>query len=91
MPGDTKPTTIPDGAISDDCEVNSWEESLTEEENSQGDDEYGEEDYGEEINDDPENSDECKSPDRQKLVINVACTQYDVIKKVAKKMCGFKL
>ena len=34
VPGDTKPTTIPDGAISDDCEVNSWEESLTEEENS---------------------------------------------------------
>ena len=34
VPGDTKPTTIPDGAISDDCEVNSWDESLTEEENS---------------------------------------------------------
>ena len=34
VPGDTKPTTIPDGAISDDFEMNSWDEELTDEENS---------------------------------------------------------
>ena len=31
------------------------------------------------------------SPAKLKLIINVACTEYDVIKKVAKKMCGLKL
>ena len=31
------------------------------------------------------------SPSKLKLIMNVACTEYDVIKKVAKKTCGLKL
>ena len=95
--GNVLSPSIPDdqgGGISDDCEVNSWEDELTEEENSQcGDDDYDEEEYGEE--DAPENvdrnSDECASPSKLKLIINVACTEYDILKKVAKKTCGLKL
>lgn len=80
------------GAISDDCEVNSWEDSLTDEDNSEGgDDDYYEEDDGEEEAAAVDGDDECMSPAKLKLIINVACTEYEIIKKVAKKTYGLKL
>ena len=80
---------------SEDCEVNSWEDELTEEDNSQYGDEDQEDDYGDDVpgegEGNPDISDDCMSPSKLKLIINIACTEYDVIKKVAEKTCGLKL
>ena len=90
------------GAISDD-EANSWDEDLSESGGSnRGEDYYDQEDYDEEVS--PTRKEETKgasgedygSEDEEdgvggRLTMNVYCTEYDVIKKVARKGLGYKL
>ena len=91
------------GALSDD-EDNSWDEELSESDGSQKDD-YGEEEYDEEVSPSPvkakeeekvavagEELDEEEEEDTgERCVMNVFCTEYEIIKKVARKVLGFKL
>ena len=89
------------GALSDD-EDNSWEEELSDSEGSQKD-EYGEEEYDEEVSPSPvktkeeekgavADEEEAEEEDTgERCVMNVFCTEYEIIKKVARKVLGFKL
>ena len=86
---------MPEGPVSDD-ESNSWADSFEGSEDS-GDDYYDQEDYDEETGS-PDKEDgygsEVDSPTKkpaERLVINTACTQYDVIRKTARKVCNFKV
>ena len=89
--------TFGGGGISDD-EVNSWEDDLSESEES-GDNYYDEEEDEESPikkessrpDEDAEAGVEEKDDPAGRLVMNVHCTEYDIIKKVARKNLNFKL
>ena len=69
-----------DGDGINDDEANSWEDSVSESEGSViGDVEYYDEEKDE--NDDP----------TARMVMKVNCTEYDVIRKLARKEQNFKL
>lgn len=90
------------GAISDD-EANSWDEEVSESDGGSGrggggDDYYDQEDYDEEASpakEEPAGEEYGSEEDGEgpggRLVMNVHCTEYDVIRKVARKGLGFKL
>ena len=94
-----------DGGPNSDDEANSWEEELTESDGShRGDDYYDQEDYDDETSPSPRKDGEevkaYEAPDEEydseddgkaRMIMNVYCTEYDIIKKVARKVCGFKL
>ena len=98
--------TFDGGAISDD-EANSWEDSVSESEGSlRGDDYYDQEDYDEEspsphkpgspheetkTQEQAVTEEDYGSEDGGRLVMNVYCTEYECIKKVARKVLGYKL
>ena len=96
---------IPQGeseiAISDD-EDNSWADELSGAEDEEQDDPVEEDYYGEEEEIDSKQKqlleleksqviEELKTVGAKKITINVYCTEYDVVKKVAKKVLDFKL
>ena len=94
-----------DGAGLSDDEANSWEDSVSESEGSLGGDDYDPEDYDEESpsprkepNDDKNGENADKNEDygseedcTGRLTMNVHCTEYDVIRKVGRKVLGFKM
>ena len=95
--------TFDGGEISDD-EANSWEDSISESDGSLRNDEYyDQEDYDEEVSPSPRKEPEEKkdgdaaedygSEDDNggRLVMNLYCTEYDIIRKVARKVLGFKI
>lgn len=98
--------TFDGGAAISDDEVNSWEDEVSESDGSlRGDDYYDQEDYDEESPSPRKEPEETKGEagagaeqeeygsedEGGRLVMNLYCTEYEVIKKVARKVHGFKI
>jgi len=93
--------TFDGGALSDD-EANSWDEDISDGSDGSEHGYYDEEDEDEEGSPSPRKNDEkeeeaveadAKEEDEEqgRLCMNLYCTEYDIIRKVARKVLGFKI
>lgn len=84
--------------ISDE-EENSWADELSQSYGSQEEEDYYDEESPSPLPgkvasarvDEGEDEQEDETKPGQRIVINVYCTEYDVVKKVARKECNFKI
>ena len=95
--------TFDGGALSDD-EANSWDEDVSDGSDGSEHGYYDEEDEDEEGSPSPRKNDNDEKEEKAadgdaieedeeqgRLCMNVYCTEYEIIRKVARKVLGFKL